>query len=216
MASEAWGQPIPGGFFDEEKHLYRDEKGVVVPSSTQVFDLMGMSDFSMVKPEDLEWKRHYGNAVHSAVEFLVNGDLDWDSLDEHIIAPVTGIEQRLREMKFEVEATEELQIANMCGMRYGMRLDLRGTIEHKGVRRKAVVDLKTGSKHSQTWTWQLGSYIQPHPGHMGCVLQVNPAGSITPHYVTDVVKAQREFQVLLAASILKLNYGFSRVRGDVT
>ena len=218
MAKAEWGIEIAGGFFNEADHRYRDEKGTAVVSSTQVFDINGMSDFSMVDPADLEWKRVYGDAVHKAVEFLVQGDLDYDTLDDEIIAPVTGIEQRLRDMKFEVEATEEQQIVNMFGMKYGMRLDLRGTVEHQAKRRKAVIDLKTGSKFSKTWEWQVGgSYLFPQPkdplGWLGIILQVDPKGSVTPHYVKDVAAAQREFQCLLATAILKLNNGFSKLGG---
>ena len=217
MASKDWGIEIPGGFFDEERHIYRNPKGTIVPSSTQVLEINGLSDFSMVKPSDLEWKRQYGNAVHAAVEYLVAGDLDWDSLDENIISPVTGIECRLGEMKFEVEATEERRIATIGGMEFGMTLDLQGTILHKNVSRKAVIDIKTGSKFSKTWEWQVGSYLVPQEkvplGWIGVVIQVDPEGDVTPHYVSNVDAAKREFQVLLATAIIKLNNGFARIGG---
>ena len=196
MPAADWGIEIPGGFFHEESHVYRNTKGTIVPSSTQVFSILGLSDFSMIDPATLAWKREYGNAVHAAVEYLVMGDLDWDTLDEEIIAPVTGIECRLRDMKFEVEATEERRIASIHGMEYGMTLDLRGTIEHQGKRRYAVIDEKTGSKYEKYWRVQLGSYLYPQEkmalGWIGVVLQVDPNGKITPHYVADVEAAKRE------------------------
>lgn len=217
MANESWGAKIEGGYFSEALHRYRNEAGTIIPSATQVFELLGMSDFSMVKPEDLEWSRQYGDAVHKAMELNVTGDLDWDSVDDAIMAPVVGIETHLREMEFVLEASEEQRIAVINGMQYGMKLDLRGEITHQAKRRKAVIDLKTGSKFSKTWDWQEGAYLIPQPkvplGWIGVILQVNPNGEVTPHYVKDVEAAKREFMVLLAAAIVKLNNGFSRMEG---
>lgn len=217
MPQADWGLEIPGGFFHEEFHVYRNTKGTIVPSSTQVFTILGLSDFSMIDPATLNWKREYGNAIHTAVEYLVTGDLDWDTLDMEIIAPVTGIECRLKEMQFEVEATEERRVVSVFGMEYGATLDLRGTIEHQGKRRNAVLDLKTGTKFEKYWEWQLGSYLFPQEktslGWMGVVLQVNPDGKITPHYLKNVEAAKREFQCLLASAILKLNNGYAKLGG---
>ena len=212
-----WGEKIEGGWFREENHIYRNEDGTIVTSPTKVFDILGFSDFSNIDPATVLWKREYGNAVHAATQYMVADDLDWASVDEAIIAPVRGIEARLAEMKFQCEGAEEQRVVNLCGMFYGMKLDLRGTVEHKGVRRKAVIDLKTGSKVEKYWDWQLGAYIHPQPrvlhGWLGIILQVDPKGDVTPHYVPDVEAAKREFQVLLAAAILKLNNGYARLGG---
>jgi hypothetical protein len=215
--SRDWGIEIPGGFFDEERHRYRDERGVIVPSSTQVFTIHGMNDFSAANQEDVEWKRLYGDAVHEAVRFLVEGDLDTDTLDSEVEPAVTGIGGRLKDIDFQLEAVEERMIANCCGMKYGMTLDLRGTCEHLGKRRSVVIDEKTGSKFSQTWMWQVGSYLIPQPrvplGWLGMVLQVEPRGKVAPHFVPDVGRAKMEFQALLASAILKLNYGYANLGG---
>lgn len=211
-----WGKKILGGYFDQEKHLYRNERGTIVPSTTQVFSILGLSDFSAVNPDDLEWKRGYGDAVHLATNFLVSGDLDWDTLDDAIIPAVTGIEYRLREMRFELEASEEPMVASICGMEYGLTSDLRGTVEHRGKRRHAIIDLKTGAKFSKTWDWQLGGYVWPRPkvplGWLGIVLQVSKAGVMKPHYVENVEQAKRDFHILLAAAILKINHGFVKMQ----
>lgn len=214
---EHWGVEVPGGYFDEPNHRYRNIKGVIVPSPTKAFDMLGLSDFSKVNQEDLEWKRNYGSQVHKAVEYLVTDDLDWDFLDDEIIAPVTGIETRLRELEFVPDAVEERRVATVFGMEYGMTLDLRGTITHQAKRRKAVIDLKTGTKYSKTWDWQIGAYVWPQEkvplGWIGLALQIDRTGDVTPHYVADIEKAKREYQVILAAAILKLNYGFAAIGG---
>lgn len=210
-----WGIKIEGGFFNEEAHVYRDDDGIKIISSTQVFDALGMIDFGNAGAEVVEFKSKYGQALHKCVQFLVANDLDWDEVDDRLIAPVTGIESYLKELKFEVEGSEEKRIHSLCGMKYGMTLDLRGTMMYQGVRRHVVGDLKTGVKFSPTWTWQLGSYIHPQPkvdkGWLGVIFQVHPDGRVIPHYVKDVEKAKREFQILLAAAIIKVNEGFVKV-----
>jgi len=211
----AWGVPIDGGFFDEERHVYRCIDGIVRPSSTQVFDILGMNDFSGIAPEVMEWKRNYGGAVHAASHYLMQGDLDWDSLDEAIIPAVTGVEQFLKKHRYEPEAAEERKIRTLCGMKFGTTLDTRGTILYHDVRRPAIVDLKTGSKRSPTWDWQLGSYSveqeKKETAWIGLVIQTDIQGIVEPYWVIDLEKAKREFQHLLAASILKINAGLAQV-----
>jgi hypothetical protein len=214
MANGDWGREIPNGFFDEKRHLYRNVKGTIVPSTTQVFSILGCNDFDGVPQDVLEWKRIYGTAVHKAVEFLVAGDLDWDSLDETIIPAVTGLEQKLKALQFKYEAAEEMRVHNLFGMEYGLTVDLRGTIVHQGKTRNAVIDLKSGVKFSPTWRWQLGGYTvaqeKTNGGWMGIVLQFDKEGVVHPHYI-DLIPAQREYQILLSAAILKLNNNLSKI-----
>jgi hypothetical protein len=215
VANGDWGEKIDGGWFSEEGHIYRDEEGHPVISSTQVFDVLGMSDFSMIPPAVLEFKRNYGTALHACSQFLVLKDLDWDTVDDRLIAPLTGIEQFLKKVEYISEATEEKRIVSMFGMKYGMTLDHRGTMIFQGKRRPVVADLKTGVKASQTWVWQIGSYLYPQPkmdsSWMGLIIQVDPEGKVTPHFVPDVEKAKREFQILLAAANLKINAGMAKI-----
>jgi hypothetical protein len=205
-----WGVKIEGGWFSEEKHIYRDDKGQIVPSATQVFEVLGMNDFSMVKESDMEWKREYGNAVHKGVELLVFHKLDWETCSEEIIPAITGIECFLNELKYVAEAAEERKIVTINGMKYGMTLDHRGTVWYHGVVRKIVVDVKTGTKASPTWAWQGGGYV-PSLTYLFLILQVSKTGKVTPHWI-DPVKAQREFLILLAAANLKLNAGLGKIR----
>jgi hypothetical protein len=209
-----WGIEIPGGYFDEGRHLYRNSKGTVVPSVTQVFTLLGFSDYTMIKPSTLEWKRLYGSAVHSALEYLIDGDLDWDELDEKIIAPVAGIEQWLKNNKYVSEAVEEAKIVSIFGMEFGMRLDHRGRMEYRGKERSVILDLKTASKEEPVWKWQLGAYSlgqdKVASGWLGAMLKVDEAGEVKPFYY-DLVAAAREFQTLLATVILGVNNGIYRI-----
>lgn len=215
MATATWGLEIQGGYFDEERHVYRDESGTPVISSTQVFDVLGFTDFSNVNTEVLEFKRVYGTALHSCTQFLVQKDLDWDTVDDRLISPLVGIESFLKKVEYVPEAAEERQVVSMYGMKYGMTLDHRGSLIFQGQRRPVVLDLKTGSKFSETWVWQVGSYLFPQPkmspSWMGLIIQVDMEGKVTPHYVKDAEKAKREFQILLAAAMLKVNAGIAKI-----
>jgi hypothetical protein len=210
MGKPEWGVEIPGGFFLEEKHLYRDESGLVVPSSTQVLDILGMTDFSRVDPDDLAWKRGFGNAVHRGIELNVFGKLDWDTVDEAIIPAVVGVDQFLGELQYQPESAEERRVVRLNSMAYGMTLDHRGSIMYHGKRRNIVIDVKTGSKASAAWSWQGGGYV-PSPSWLLLIAQVSREGRVTPHWV-DALKAQREFIILLAAAHLKLNAGLAKIR----
>ncbi len=214
MANGDWGAEITGGYFDSKRHIYRNTKGTIVPSTTQVFGILGCNDFDGVPADVLEWKRNYGIAVHKAIELLVQGDLDWDSVDEVIIPAITGLEQKLKAMQFKYEAAEEMRVHSLFGMEYGLTVDLKGTIVHQGKERQAVIDLKSGVKFSPTWRWQIGGYTTAQGkidgGWMGVILQFDKEGVVAPHYI-DLIPAQREFQTLLAASILKLNAGLAKL-----
>ena len=66
--------------------------------------------------------------------------------------------------------------------------------------------MKTGSKYSPTWPWQIGGYSAGVPkvegsGYVGAALQVDKDGQVKPFWV-DVVKARQEFTLLLATANL--------------
>lgn len=208
--NQDWGEPIEGGFFDPVKHIYRNPKGTIIPSVTQVFTLLGFSDYSMIKPATLQWKQTFGTAVHAALEYLIQGDLDWDSLDLEIIPPVVGIETWLKQRKYVGEATEEAKIVTVFGMEFGMQLDHRGRIEHLGKERSVIIDVKTASKEEPVWKWQLGAYslgqAKVPGGWLGAMLKVDEEGVVKPFYY-DLTVAAREFQTLLATVILGINNG---------
>ena len=213
MPKAEWGLEIPGGYFSESDHVYRDEEGKRVISTTQAFTVLGMSDFSRVNPEVLAWKQNYGIAVHRCIELLAFDRLDWDTVDDVIVPPVTGVELWLKEVQFEPIAAEEVRINTIFGMKHGMRIDLRGTLIYKGARRHAVIDIKTGSEASPTWKWQVGGYVAGAPplvgslSYIGLALQVAKDGRVKPHFIQDLLTAKREFGTLLAAANLKVSAG---------
>ncbi len=216
MGSEAWGEKIESGWYDDAKHIYRGEDGAIKPSVTGVFDALGLSDFSMINPETLEWKRGFGSAVHRGVELLVFGKLDWDSCPDEIIPAIVGVESWLKAVQYEPIAAEEKKIITLNGMQIGGTLDHRGTLLYKGKRRPCILDLKTGSRASKTWTWQVGGYSAGAPKlhgdvYVGCALQVGKDGDTNPIWV-DTLKAKQEFIILLAAANLAANAGLVKFK----
>lgn len=67
--------------FDEEKHRYTTEGGVVLPSVTRILHPVTLSFYEGVDPETLRLKAGLGHAVHSCIEYLIDDDLDESSLD---------------------------------------------------------------------------------------------------------------------------------------
>lgn len=187
---------------------------MIIPSVTQIFQILGLQDLSAVPKEVLEWKKQYGVAVHKSIELLVLNDLDWDSVDESIIPAVTGIEQRLKEMQFKGTATEERRIHCLFGMEYGLTLDLKGTVLHRDKERWAIIDLKTAVKEDPCWKWQLAAYSLAQEkvvgGWLGAIIQVDKLGN-TKMYYYDLANACKEFQVLLAAVNIKINNSMYRL-----
>lgn len=73
--------------FDEARHAYELD-GQPVPSVTQVLD--HRNDWSHVEAWRLEAARALGQDVHSAVNLMVRGVLDWDTVDPAVLPYVRG------------------------------------------------------------------------------------------------------------------------------
>lgn len=213
-----YGEKIEGGWYDDAKHCYRDDAGIIIPSVTGVFSTLGLSDFSMIDPAMLEWKRGFGLAVHRGIELLVYNKLDWDSCPDEIIPAITGVEQWLKSVQYQPLAVEEKKILRLNGMKVGGTLDHRGSLIYKGKRRPCIIDIKTGSKASETWTWQVGAYSGGAPKlegdvYVGCALQVDKEGKATPFWV-DTLRAKQNFIILLAAANLAVNAKLAKFKNQ--
>lgn len=172
---QKFGTKIEGGWFDDrvneqtgrELHLYRDEAGVIVPSSTQVIAMAGFSDFSRVKPEVLDRKRKIGSAVHRATEFIDqprHGELDWSSVHEACVGYVIAYEHAVEELDLIPTVVERAMVVTIHGMKYGVRLDRAGTTGKMHL--PMIWELKCGVKDSIAWALQTASQelaIGPSP-----------------------------------------------------
>lgn len=203
---------ITGGTFEESAHIYRDKRGVNVPSVTQIFALLGMVSFDHINQEVLERKSQIGVAVHSAVQFLCEGTLDWDTVDEAALPYVVAAGTWMKEQGFVSVAQEEQGICIYSGMAFGYMSDSRGTMQYRGRLRHVIMDLKTCATSSPTWKLQTAAYALAAPKlpngekYLRCILQLKADGSFRPHYYEDR-EDENVFLYSLYVAIWGLNEG---------
>lgn len=160
---EQYGQKIVGGWFDDrpdektgrERHCYRDERGNVIPSVTQILAMLSFNDFSMIKREVIERKRKIGSAVHLASEFLDMpgaGELDWETVHESCALYVLSYERTVEAMKLKADRAEHAVVSTIYGMPFGCRLDRTGTWGDPA--KKALWEIKTCAGRSPAWALQ--------------------------------------------------------------
>lgn len=135
--------------FDADTHTYWLGQRRV-PSVTQI--LQPVSDFSMVKPEVLEYKRQLGTAVHLATELYDKDDLDFGSLDTTVEAYLAGWILFRQETGFEVEKIEQRV--------FHPSLFYAGTLDRTGILfgDSAVLDVKTSASLMPAVGMQLAAY----------------------------------------------------------
>lgn len=98
--------------FQSAGHRYALD-GIPVPSVTQILEPLNRWDH--VNPWDLEVARCLGRDVHSAVNLLARGELDWESLDVGIAPYVRAAQNFLRHIGGVVLASEQI----VASKRYG-------------------------------------------------------------------------------------------------
>lgn len=205
---------IPGGCFQEDIHAYFNESKTRIPSVTQVFSLLGMIDYDTVSKEVLARKSQIGIAVHSAIEFLTEGALDWDTVDERAMPYVVAGETWMKEQGFMSLEQERRGIHIVGGMAFGFQYDQRGTMMYKGRLRHVILDLKTTVATSPTWKLQTAAYAIAAPKlptgerYLRCILQLKADGRFTAHYYEDR-EDENSFTYALYTCIWMLNNGLA-------
>lgn len=203
---------IPGGYYVDEGHKYLDDKSLRIPSTTQVLSLLGFVNYDHIREEVLARKSQLGVAVHAALEYLLEGSLDWNSVDETALPYVVGAEAWLKEQNFISLEREVRGICEINGMKFGYQFDNRGTMIYKGRLRHVILDYKTTVASSPTWKWQLAAYslaAQKLPigeRYLRCILQLKADGTFKPYYYEDR-NDELSFQYMLYTVILGLNNG---------
>jgi hypothetical protein len=124
--------------FDPEKHEYR-LNGVALPSVTTVLKGTGMIDYSMIPQDILQAAAHRGTAVHRALHYYDDGELDEVTLDPMIVPYVEAGKRFYAESRFEVAYVEQRVVDTTHW--YAGTLDRTGTFPDGSV---AVLDWKTG------------------------------------------------------------------------
>lgn len=87
--------------FDPERHEYR-ASGRLVPSVTQIIQDVGFMD----SEHYTESARALGSAVHAAIHYLDESDLDWDTVTPELTGYVRAWEKFKLETQIEIELRE--------------------------------------------------------------------------------------------------------------
>lgn len=203
---------IRGGFFEEERHIYTDAAGTRLPSVTQVFSALGMTDYDSISKEVLARKSAIGVAVHAAIRYLCEGVLDWDSVAPEAMSYVVAAEMWMKEQGFTSLAQEGQGIAEIGGMKVGYAYDNLGTMMFKGRMRHVILDYKTTVATSPTWKLQTAAYALAAPKlpigerYLRCILQLKADCKFVPHYFEDR-EDENAFKFALYTCIWGLNNG---------
>ncbi|MHC4493886.1 MAG: PD-(D/E)XK nuclease family protein [Planctomycetota bacterium] len=139
----AYGQP--GIRFEEDGHRYfvtLDGRGEERwPSATQALEVAGLTDDYAGVPAPVLYRAGArGTAIHKAIPLLLDGTLDWSTVDDRIVGHVEQLALALDELKVEAWNCEAPV--------YSRRLRLAGTPDIWGPARcrPTVVDAKSGKK----------------------------------------------------------------------
>lgn len=121
---------------DEKTHRYAED-GRHVPGFTEV-----CQDLGIIKPNPFYTPdgREEGNALHSWLLFLAQGQEPSEPPDERIAGRVEGIRKFLKESAFQFVGGETIQ--HCAGLGYCCRPDLWGIID----KRTCIVEAKRGAK----------------------------------------------------------------------
>lgn len=166
--------------FDLDSHSY-SLGGVKIPACTVVLTAMGATPgFNFLSPEDLEFYRSRGHAVHSAVEYSIKGTLDHRTVVSEVEPYLEGWERAVKDLKIEVLKLngEPFVERPLChpAFRYGVKPDVVGRIGNQ----TGPIEIKATSAHAPATGIQLAAqllavkYVMPKIGDMRVGLRLLP------------------------------------------
>ncbi len=132
--------------FKEDTHQYFIE-GVEYPSVTTIIKDLNLIDTTWFKSEHAT----RGNHIHTICEFIDDGDLDYESVDDSYLGHIDAYKKFLVECNPTIESTEEI-VCN-TSYKYAGKLDRRGQLFNKD----AIWDIKSGASHP-THGMQIAAY----------------------------------------------------------
>lgn len=127
--------------FDEKKHEYQFN-GKVIPSITQTLTEAGIIDTTWMT----DGGRERGKAVHAALHYLDEGDLDEATVDPQLWGYIQGWIAFVKDTGFKSEGIEEIIYNPIYS--YAGRYDRIGVLEKS--RRSCIIEIKTGKPHPAT------------------------------------------------------------------
>jgi hypothetical protein len=169
--------------FEPVGHRYTLRPDMIeLPSVTQVLKETRMVDYSMIPQDVLEAASKRGTAVHQALHYLDDGDLDDATLDPAIHGYVMAYMAFKRDAGFEPMLVEWRSWNR--AYRYAGTLDRTGTIRRKdGGLDRVVLDFKTGEVlpgHALQLTAYAGMCDQPR-AYRRIALKLSADGSYRAH-----------------------------------
>ena len=126
--------------FDPVEHIYT-HNGVAVPSVTQI--LAPLADFEHVPWDRLQAAADFGRNVHTAVEYLIAGTLDWTDLDDALLPYVKAADKWLALNNPTIIATEQRVYHER--LRYAGTVDLVCEIRARTRDHVEVIDWKSSA-----------------------------------------------------------------------
>lgn len=156
---------LPELELDDLTHVYRLD-GAIIPGCTAVLASMGAAPgFNFLTPDELEFYRSRGHAVHKAVELSIRGGLDKRTLDVKEVKPyLRGWEKFCEEKKVEVfrldgDLFTEIPLHHPS-FRYGVTPDVAGSADlGDGKRQSGVIEIKATSAHAPATGLQLAAQL---------------------------------------------------------
>lgn len=145
--------PISGWSFTEETHTFLDGNGSPIPSLTQILTGVGISDYSSVPGDRLEFKKNIGDAVHYGARYLDEGILDYDTIQPTWAKYLLAWENFKEATGFVCEGIEVPGVYSYSGMRFGCIWDRLGRFP--GIKHRALVEIKCAYAEEPSWRIQL-------------------------------------------------------------
>jgi len=128
--------------FSEELHEYKDDKGNIIPSVTQIIKDSGVMDFSGVSADVLDDASERGEIVHLITELYDRLELDDSTVDPQL----SGFLQAYIKFRFDFKIVQFKAIESMIFHSAGYA----GTLDRMAVDvddKIYLYDIKTGIKH---------------------------------------------------------------------
>lgn len=138
--------------------------GEAVPSVTEVLDMNGLVDFSMIQPEVLEEARLRGSAVHTWIELVTEHPDSIRGVDppDQIRPYVLAWEKWIAECGFEIKQAETAVVDPIY--RYAGTFDALGWLPLR--KKRALVDYKARYGLTPEIGPQLAGYLRAIPHHL--------------------------------------------------
>lgn len=202
---------IQGGTYQDDLHLYKNEKGAEVPSVTQIMDSCGLVDYDNVPGKTLEHKRSIGDSAHYGTRLYDQGDLDPFSIHEEVAPYVQAYINFVEEMGFEPEPDwiEKSMVHTVNGMTYGLTVDRVGRITKSPTWSKfrLLLELKCAYAEEASWKWQMAGYeLAVGQGVVKAALQLKPDGKFRL-FPYQNPRDRDVFLMALALTNTKINEG---------